>query len=87
MEFTTYILFSKNVNKYYIGFTGDILIERLRKHNSNHIGFTGKFNDWEIVYVEVFAEKQNAMLREKEIKNWKSRKKIEQLIQKKKGLE
>ena len=49
----TYILFSKSLNKYYIGSTSDIQ-ERIRKHNSNHKGFTGKTNDWELVYTEKF---------------------------------
>jgi putative endonuclease len=80
MYFTTYILYSKQADKYYIGFTGDDINERLRKHNTNHKGFTGKFDDWVVVYSEIFLEKGLAMNREKEIKNWKSRKMIEKLI-------
>ena len=76
----TYILFSATLNKYYVGFTSDILNERLKKHNTNHKGFTGTSNDWKIVYFEVFDLKKTAMEREKEIKNWKSRKRIELLI-------
>ncbi|OIQ97355.1 hypothetical protein GALL_206140 [mine drainage metagenome] len=55
-------------------------MERLKKHNSNHKGFTGKFNDWKIIYTETFDKKSDAMKREKEIKNWKSRIKVEKLI-------
>jgi len=54
--------------------------ERLRRHNSNHKGFTGKVGDWVIVYSEGFAEKPLAMKREREIKGWKSRERIEKLI-------
>jgi putative endonuclease len=54
--------------------------ERLRKHNSNHKGFTGKALDWAVVYMELFFSKKSASLREREVKNWKSRTKIEQLI-------
>ena len=36
-----YILYSLVTNKYYVRFTGDELQERIRKHNSNHKGFTG----------------------------------------------
>ncbi len=68
-----YILFSKSLNKYYVGFTGDNLPERLKKHNSNHKGFTGKKGDWEVMYTELFNEKESAMTREIEIKSWKSR--------------
>ena len=80
MPYYTYILYSSTADKFYIGFTGDELIERLRKHNSYHTGFTGKFNDWQIVHHEIFETKKAAMLREKEIKGWKSRNKIISLI-------
>ncbi|MBK9193180.1 MAG: GIY-YIG nuclease family protein [Crocinitomicaceae bacterium] len=44
--------FSKSKNKFYIGSTGDELQERIRKHNSNHPGFTGGTGDWELEYIE-----------------------------------
>ncbi|WP_186754093.1 GIY-YIG nuclease family protein [Echinicola salinicaeni] len=75
-----YILFSNSANKFYIGHTESSIEERVKKHNSNHKGFTGKFNDWKIVYQEQFNNKKEALRREREIKNWKSRKKIIQLI-------
>jgi putative endonuclease len=80
MHFTVYILFSNTINKYYVGFTADDMQERLRKHNSNHKGFTGRKADWVVVYKELFSTKAAALKREKEIKKWKSRKMIEQLI-------
>jgi putative endonuclease len=80
-KFTLYILFSKVLNKYYVGFTGDKIEERIRKHNTNHKGFTGGVGDWELVYNEVFSSKAEAMAREKQIKGWKSRKLIAQLVQ------
>jgi putative endonuclease len=78
--FYSYILFSVSLNKFYIGHTGDILTERLRKHNSNHKGFTGGTGDWEIKYYETFETKADACNREREIKNWKSKRLIEKLI-------
>ena len=80
MYYTVYIIYSSTADKFYVGFTGDIPDERLRKHNSNHNGFTGRFNDWQIVFKEIFETKKEAMVREKEIKGWKSRIKIEKLI-------
>ena len=80
MEFLVYILYSENIDRYYIGYTGDLIEERLRKHNTNHKGYTGKTNDWEIVYKEFFKDKNSAILREKQIKKQKSRKYIERLI-------
>lgn len=75
-----YILYSKTLDKYYIGHTADALEERLRKHNSNHDGFTGKAHDWEVVYSEIFPSKEQAYAREREVKRWKSKKRIELLI-------
>ena len=80
MPYLTYILFSESLNKFYIGSTADSIEERIRRHNSNHSGFTGRTNDWHLVYKEEFADKSKALKREKEIKGWKSRKRIEILI-------
>jgi len=80
--FHLYILFSQIKNRYYVGSTGDILEERIRKHNSNHKGFTGGIGDWELKYSEEYSTIQDARKRENEIKKWKSRKLIEKLISK-----
>jgi putative endonuclease len=78
-NFTTYIIYSKTLDKYYIGFTAD-MVSRLHRHNQKGKGFTGKENDWQLVYKEEFTSKTEAYLREREIKKWKSRKKIIELI-------
>ena len=75
-----YILYSPTKSRYYIGYTTESLDERLRKHNSNHKGFTGQVHDWEIVYFEAFDTGQDASSREREVKKWKSRVRIEKLI-------
>jgi len=80
MMFHVYILFSQHKNRYYVGFTGDDLGERIRKHNTNHKGFTGKTGDWVLMHKEIFDNKQAAIKREASIKGWKSLKLIEQLI-------
>ncbi|UCS93933.1 GIY-YIG nuclease family protein [Echinicola marina] len=51
-----YIIFSHSANKFYIRHTESTIEERVKKHNSNHKGFTGKFNDWKIVYQEQFGQ-------------------------------
>jgi len=81
-----YILHSNTKIGYYVGFTGDDLSERLRRHNSNHKGFTGEVADWIVVYTETFTNKSKARERELEIKAWKSRQKIKQLIHNKSTL-
>jgi putative endonuclease len=78
--FTFYILYSSLKDRYYIGHSGELIAERLRKHNSNHKGFTGKVGDWEIIYTELYDTKEEAYKREREVKGWKSRIKIQNLI-------
>jgi putative endonuclease len=76
-----YILYSKALNQYYIGHTSESLQERLRKHLSNHSGFTAKAKDWLVIYYEEFESKSLAYKRELEVKKWKSRIRIEKLIE------
>ena len=76
---SVYIIYSEKLDRYYIGVTQN-LEERIKKHNRNNRGFTGKAIDWELQHQEVFETKTEALRREKEITNWKSRQMIEQLI-------
>jgi putative endonuclease len=62
--FHLYILFSPIKNKYYVGSTGDILEERIRKHNTNHKGFTGGIGDWNLKYSEKYTTNSDARKRE-----------------------
>ena len=79
MPFIVYILYSSSKDKFYIGFTSD-LEERIIRHNQKSKGFTGNTNDWKIVYSETYPTKPEALSREKQIKSWKSRIKIQELI-------
>ena len=81
MIYYFYILYSKSIDKYYYGHTSN-LSERVRKHNSQHKGFTGQVNDWELVYIEEFESKEYAYSRERQVKSWKSRIRIRKLIEK-----
>ncbi len=40
-----YILYSIQKKRYYVGSTAN-LVERIKKHNRKHKGFTGKVHDW-----------------------------------------
>ncbi len=79
MNFTTYILYSKKLDKYYIGYTSNI-DDRLIRHNQNSSGFTGRATDWEVVFTKHFSTKTAAYAYERKIKSWKSRDKIMELI-------
>jgi len=82
MDFIVYILFSENKNRFYIGFTSN-LEERIIRHNQKSKGFTGNVKDWKVVYTESYETKEIAHKRELQIKSWKSRIKIQKLIQSK----
>jgi putative endonuclease len=78
--FTTYIIFSETLQKFYIGFTSGDVNTRIYKHLANHKGFTAKAKDWAIVYSEQFTTKSEALAREKQLKSWKSNIRIREFI-------
>jgi putative endonuclease len=51
-----YILYSEILDKYYIGSTEGPIEYRLKKHLSDHKGFTGKIKDWKVVYSEILPD-------------------------------
>ena len=75
-----YILFSKDLDRYYIGSTHGELPDGIRCHNSNHKGYTGKASDWIVVHSESFENYALAHARELQLKSWKSRVLLERLI-------
>jgi putative endonuclease len=79
MVYTLYILHSKTIDRYYIGYTNDIN-RRLAEHNR----IKGKYTDvgipWLLVYSECYGSKKEAMAREKFIKSKKSKQFIIDLI-------
>ncbi|NOT50664.1 MAG: GIY-YIG nuclease family protein [Chitinophagaceae bacterium] len=77
---SVYILYSTILDRFYTGCTGDVLDQRIKKHLSDHNGFTSRAKDWALVYHETFEDKTLALKREKEIKGWKSQKRIRKLI-------
>ncbi len=77
--FYVYILLSEKTGKFYIGSTGD-LEDRLFRHNSGWNKSTQSGRPWQLVYSEAFSTRSEAMKREKEIKSWKSHKRISELI-------
>jgi putative endonuclease len=75
-----YILYSPSLDRYYVGCCKAPLEERLRRHLSEHKGFTGKAKDWQVRHVEAFGSKTEAYRRERQIKARKSRAFIESII-------
>jgi putative endonuclease len=77
--YTLYILYSKSIDSYYVGYTNSI-DRRLSEHNRKKGKFTDRGIPWEIVYSENLKSKKEAMAREMFIKSKKSRSFIIELI-------
>ena len=82
--FIVYVLYSSQYDKIYIGYTGNLEQRTLSHNELGKKGWTIKFRPWILVHSEVFETKQQALLREKELKSGKGRKWIwNELIKKK----
>jgi len=60
-----YLLQEDKRGRHYIGYTND-LRRRLAEHQTKHPGYTGGI--WELVYYEAYQSKEDAMQRERKLK-------------------
>jgi len=74
----SYVYIMTNKSKtLYVGVTNN-LQRRVYEHQNKIIqGFTSKYNITKVVYFEVFNDIESAITREKQIKGWLRKKKIE----------
>ncbi len=80
-QYYIYILASERNGTLYIGVTND-LIRRVYEHKNNMIeGFTNKYSVHRLVYFEETADIGSAIQREKRLKKWNRKWKLE-LIEK-----
>ena len=71
--FVVYVLYSKQFDKIYIGYTSN-MERRLLAHNELETkGFTLRYRPWEVIYTEQYPEKKEAIKREKQLKTAKGR--------------
>ena len=69
-KFYVYLITNKNNTTFYIGVTNE-LERRVLEHKKGLIkGFSKKYNLHKLVYYEEFTNSYNAILREKQLKNW-----------------
>lgn len=81
-QYYVYITSSTNYSVFYTGVTND-LIRRIYEHKNKLVkGYTSRYNLDKLLYFEEFMDPENAILREKQIKKYSQKKKID-LIQKK----
>jgi putative endonuclease len=74
MKFFCYIVYSKSIDRYYVGYTGDV-DERLKLHNTGHFGgksYTHITSDWELFLLIPCETITQAIYIELRIKNMKS---------------
>jgi putative endonuclease len=74
---SVYILASQRNGTLYIGVTSD-LVKRIWEHKNNMVeGFTKRYNVHRLVWYELHGSMQSAIIREKRLKNWKRKWKLE----------
>jgi len=76
-QYFIYILASKRNGTLYIGVTNNLL-ERVNQHKNNLVdGFTKKYDVHNLVYYEAYKNIGDAIAREKCMKKWKRKWKLE----------
>ncbi len=79
-DYYVYILSNKIQSIFYTGITNDLL-RRVYEHKYKLVeGFTSRYNISELMYFEKTPDPESAIIREKQIKKYSQKKKIE-LIQ------
>ncbi|MDA0195859.1 MAG: GIY-YIG nuclease family protein [Bacteroidetes bacterium] len=71
MSYFVYLLQSQKDQTFYIGQSNDP-ISRLAKHNAAQTGYTSRKQPWEIVYLEEFRSRAEAIKRERFFKKQKN---------------
>ncbi len=65
---------------FYIGITSN-LVKRIWEHKNKIVkGFTEKYNIDKLIYFEQYEDPDTAIKREKQLKKWNRRKKVELII-------
>ncbi len=65
-----YILYSESAKVYYKGFTENVNA-RLEEHNADKSRFTKNKGPWQLIFVQRFSTKREALIREKSLKKCK----------------
>jgi len=86
MVFIVYAIHNQHSDKIYIGQTAN-LEKRLQRHNKQlpikATSYTAKAGGiWRVIYTESFVDRNEAMIREKELKSYRGREFVRSLINK-----
>ena len=80
MNYVTYIIYSHSTDKFYYGYTSD-LIRRIEEHNTGITKSTKFGIPWKVVYKKHFVNKVEAIQLEKKLKKAKNKKYIKWFIE------
>lgn len=75
MHFTTYILYSTKINKFYVGQTSNI-VRRIYEHNMQNSRFTSLGVPWTLIWLKQFSSRIEAIQLERKLKNLSRKRKI-----------
>ena len=79
-----YIIYSKNFDKYYKGFSENPH-RRLEQHNNAESRYTQHYTPWTLIYIEQLSDKTTALKREVALKKY-SKSQILDLIKSSKNI-
>ena len=74
-----YALFSREDNKFYIGYTEN-LQRRLKEHQAGYNYTTARYKNQRVIFAEIFVNEQDARRREKYFKTTKGRKALRLIL-------
>ncbi len=80
-QYYVYILTNKLNSVFYIGITNDLSRRMFEHKNKISEGFTQKYNLKKLVYYEATNDVESAISREKQLKNWHRKWKIDLITQ------
>ncbi len=69
-QYFVYVLSNQNNNVLYVGITNDLERRVLEHKNKLIVGFTKKYYVNKLVYYEEYDNVYDAIVREKQLKNW-----------------
>ncbi|TXK71668.1 endonuclease [Mesonia sp. HuA40] len=78
MKYFVYIIYSESYDSYYRGYSTQPE-QRLKQHNEDKGRFTKNKGPWNLVFLQSFSTKREALIRERKIKKY-SKSQIIQLI-------
>ncbi|NND16799.1 MAG: GIY-YIG nuclease family protein [Eudoraea sp.] len=79
MPYSTYVLYSRIIKKFYVGYTGN-LPKRMEQYNMGQAGFTSVGAPWKVIWFKEFNSKLEAINLEQKLKNLTRRRKVKFML-------